>query len=51
MSEARQVDKRKLRHVNCLRIEGLVPGWIEPTYTTGKVRAIPILGLYVVRIL
>ena len=38
-------------YVYCLRIEWLIPCRIEPAHTTGKVRAIPILGLNIARIL
>jgi hypothetical protein len=38
-------------YVYCLRVERLIPGWIKPAHTTGKVRATPILGLNIIRIL
>jgi hypothetical protein len=34
-----------------LRIGRLIPWWIEPAHAAGKIRAIPILGLHVVRVL
>ena len=38
-------------YIYCLRIEGFIPCRIEPTHTTGKIGAIPILGLNIVRVL
>lgn len=38
-------------YIYCLRIERLIPCRIEPAHTTGEVRAAPILGLNIVRIL
>jgi hypothetical protein len=38
-------------YIHCLRIERFIPCRIEPTHTTGKIGAIPILGLNVVRVL
>jgi hypothetical protein len=34
-----------------LRIERLVPRWIEPAHATGEIRAIPILGLMIAGVL
>jgi hypothetical protein len=38
-------------YIYCLRIERFVPRRIEPAHTTGKIGAIPILGLNIVRVL
>ena len=38
-------------YVYCLRIERFIPCRIEPTHTSRKIGAIPILGLNIVRVL
>jgi hypothetical protein len=51
MSYARMKVKDLSSYIYCLRIEGFIPCRIEPAHTTGKIGAIPILGLNVVRVL
>ena len=38
-------------YIYCLRIEGFIPCRIEPAHTTGKIGAIPVLGLNIVSVL
>jgi hypothetical protein len=51
MSYARMKVENLSFYIYCLRIEGFIPCRVEPVNTTGKIGAIPILGLNIVRIL
>ena len=51
MSYARTKVEDFSSYIYCLRIEGFIPSRIEPTHATGKIGAIPILGLNIVRVL